>query len=93
MGLSQLRQLGFKVILGKNTLNHLDYVSDTPENRVADIHQLFSDPAVKAIIAAIGGDHSCQLLPLLNFDLIKNNPKIFLNTGHFNKRRLSNRVH
>jgi muramoyltetrapeptide carboxypeptidase LdcA involved in peptidoglycan recycling len=33
---------------------------------------------VKAIIAAIGGDHSCHLLPLLDFGLIRDHPKIFM---------------
>lgn len=78
MGLNQLKQLGFNVTLANNALNHMNYVSDTPENRAADIHQMFSDPDVKAIIAAIGGDHSCHLLPLLDFELIQDNPKIFM---------------
>jgi muramoyltetrapeptide carboxypeptidase LdcA involved in peptidoglycan recycling len=42
-------------------------VSDTAENRAADIHAMFSDPEVKALVATIGGDHSCHLLPLLDF--------------------------
>lgn len=39
---------------------------------------MFADPEVKAIIAAIGGDHSCHLLPHLDFALLQNNPKIFM---------------
>ncbi len=39
---------------------------------------MFLDPEVKAIIASIGGDHSCHLLPLLDFDLIAAHPKIFM---------------
>jgi muramoyltetrapeptide carboxypeptidase LdcA involved in peptidoglycan recycling len=39
---------------------------------------MFGDSEVKAIIAAIGGDHSCHLLPLLDFDLIRKNPKVFM---------------
>jgi len=77
-GINQLETLGFEVRIGRNALNHVGYVSDTPANRVADIHDMFSDPKVKAIISAIGGDHSCHLLPLLDFDIIRNNPKIFM---------------
>ena len=39
---------------------------------------MFRDPEVKAIIATIGGDHSCHLLPLLDFDLIRTHPKILM---------------
>ena len=39
---------------------------------------MFRAPEVTAIIAAIGGDHSCHLLPHLDFDLIRDNPKVFM---------------
>ncbi|WP_073255175.1 S66 family peptidase [Cryptosporangium aurantiacum] len=45
--------------------------------RVADLHDAFTDPAVAGILAVIGGHHSNQLLPHLNFDLIRANPKVF----------------
>jgi muramoyltetrapeptide carboxypeptidase LdcA involved in peptidoglycan recycling len=64
--------------MGPHALNQLGFVSDIPQNRVDDIHSMFGDPEVKAIVAAIGGDHSCHLLPLLDFDLIRQNPKIFM---------------
>ena len=38
----------------------------------------FKDPSIKAIINAIGGDDSIRLLPYIDFDVIKNNPKIFM---------------
>ena len=77
-GVQHLRSLGFKVRIGPHALNQLGFVSDTPQNRVDDIHSMFGDPEVKAVVAAIGGDHSCHLLPLLDFDLIRKNPKIFM---------------
>jgi muramoyltetrapeptide carboxypeptidase LdcA involved in peptidoglycan recycling len=77
-GIRQIRSLGFKTKLGPRALNHHGYVSDTAENRAEDIHTLFRDPEVNAILAAIGGDHSCHLLPLLDFNLIQRNPKIFM---------------
>ena len=77
-GLHYLQSLGFKVKIGSHALNQLGIVSDTPQNRVDDIHRMFCDLEVKAIVAAIGGDHSCHLLPLLEFDLIQANPKIFM---------------
>jgi muramoyltetrapeptide carboxypeptidase LdcA involved in peptidoglycan recycling len=77
-GVQQLQTLGFKVKIGSHALNHLGFVSDTPQHRVDDLHRMFSDPQVKAIMAAIGGDHACHLLPLLDFDLIRKHPKIFM---------------
>jgi muramoyltetrapeptide carboxypeptidase LdcA involved in peptidoglycan recycling len=77
-GIKQLQQLGFQVRIGRHALNKGDYVSDSAKNRADDLHELFTDPQVKAIIAAIGGDHSCHLLPHLDFDLIQHNPKIFM---------------
>ena len=77
-GVQHLQALGFKVRLGPHALNQRGFISDTPQNRVADIHSLVADPQVKAIVAAIGGDHACHLLPLLDFDLIRQQPKIFM---------------
>jgi muramoyltetrapeptide carboxypeptidase LdcA involved in peptidoglycan recycling len=39
---------------------------------------MFRDPDVRLILAAIGGDHCCHLLPLLDFDLIRENPTLFM---------------
>jgi muramoyltetrapeptide carboxypeptidase LdcA involved in peptidoglycan recycling len=73
-----LQSLGFKVKISPHALNQHGFVSDTPQNRADDLHGMFRDPEVKAIVAAIGGDHSCHLLPLLDFDLIGRHPKIFM---------------
>ena len=78
LGVRHLQSLGFKVKIAPYALNQHGFVSDTPQRRADDINSMFGDPEVKAIIAAIGGDHSCHLLPLLDFDLIRKNPKIFM---------------
>ncbi len=77
-GVARLESLGFRVAIGPHALEQRSFVSDTAENRVADLHQMFRDPQVQAIVAAIGGDHSCHLLPLLDFDLIRKNPTILM---------------
>lgn len=78
MGIKHLESLGYRVKVGEHAANQDGYLSDTAENRAQDIHDMFQDPDVKMILAAIGGDHSCHLLPLLDFDLIRQNPKIFM---------------
>ena len=48
------------------------------KERADDIHEMFLDDEVKAVISTIGGDHSNQILKYLDFEIIKNNPKIFM---------------
>ena len=77
-GVAQLESMGFSVRLGAHALGTGGFVSDTAENRVADLHAMFLDSDVRAVIAAIGGDHSCHLLPHLDFELIRRHPTIFM---------------
>lgn len=78
LGIKALTNLGFQVELAPHALNQTGFTSDTPANRVRDILDMFASPTIKAIIAAIGGDHSCHLLPLLDFELISQFPKVFM---------------
>lgn len=50
----------------------------TPEERAADIHAAFTDPDIKAVIASIGGDDQITVLPHLDRDLLRTNPKPFI---------------
>ena len=50
---------------------------DSVLQRCEEIHSAFRDTSVKAIICTVGGSHSNELLPHLNYDLIRANPKIF----------------
>ncbi len=77
-GRAALESLGFRVVLAEHAMGRRGWVSGTPEERAADLHRMFADPDVKAVMAAIGGDHSGQLLPHLDFDLIAANPKVFV---------------
>ncbi len=70
--------MGYEVKFARHALNQRGWVSDTAENRAEDIHEMFGDPQVAATIAAIGGRHSCHLLPLVDFDLIRTDPEVFV---------------
>lgn len=50
----------------------------TPAERATDIHAAFADPDIKAVIASIGGDDQITVLPYLDRDLLRANPKPFL---------------
>ena len=74
----RFEELGLKVVFAPNF--HSDLFISTPESikqRVDDIHTAFADKTVKGIFTILGGHHCNQLLDLLDFDLIKNNPKVF----------------
>jgi len=75
----RLEKLGLEVVFAPNTTDeNWDYTgSASVEKRVADIHTAFTDKSVKAILTMIGGFNSNQLIRHLDYDLIKNNPKIF----------------
>lgn len=77
-GIENLKKLGFKVEIGKNLKQKLYYSAGTPEQKANDINEMFGDKEVKAIICATGGSSSNQTLDLINFNLIKKNPKIFI---------------
>jgi len=71
-GIKFLENMGFHTILGKNLS------SNEPEKRAKDINNFFMDKKIKAIIASQGGDTSEKLLPFVDFETIRKNPKIFL---------------
>ncbi|WP_064091271.1 S66 family peptidase [Rossellomorea aquimaris] len=77
-GIEELERMGFKVRVAPNTLRVQEYMAGTVEERIEDLHSLFKDTEVKAIITTIGGTCSHQLLEHLDYSLIKENPKIFL---------------
>ncbi|HEX2296558.1 MAG TPA: S66 peptidase family protein [Actinomycetota bacterium] len=53
------------------------WVSAPPEARAADLHRAFADDEVGVVLCGIGGNHSNQVLPHLDFDLIGSHPKVF----------------
>ena len=76
--LLQLERMWFHVKLGKTALSKRWYVSWTVEERIWDIHSMFLDKEVKGIIACIWGYHSNELIKYIDYEIIKNNPKIFV---------------
>ncbi|MFD5950038.1 S66 peptidase family protein [Streptomyces collinus] len=52
-------------------------MGSTPQERADDIHAAFADPGIKAVIASIGGDDQITVLPYLDRELIRANPKPF----------------
>ena len=76
--ISVFENKGYKIILGDYVYQKKDTFAGTPEQRAKDINDMFANPEIDAIICARGGYGSNRVLPLLDYNLIKNNPKIFM---------------
>ncbi len=74
----KIQNLGFKVKIGKNIFKRKGYLAGSIKDRIEDLHNMFKDPEVKAIITIRGGYGSAQLLPYIDYNLIKKHPKIFV---------------
>lgn len=84
----RLEEYGLEVVAMPNALKGIDYLYKHPEARANDLMDAFRDVDIKAIFNAIGGDDTIRLLPYIDYDVIKNNPKIFTGfsdttTNHF----------
>lgn len=77
-GIEYLNGLGFQTEVSKNCLKELDGSAGTPKERAEDINNMFANPNVDAIICSQGGDTANSTLPYLDFELIRDNPKIFM---------------
>lgn len=70
-----LESLGLECVLGAHVYDHCHYMAGTDAERAADLHAFFKDQKIKAIFTTAGGCGSQRLLDILDYDLIKNNPK------------------
>lgn len=73
-----MEALGFKVKHGENLKNRFGHLAGTDEERANDLNQMFADPEVKAVICIRGGSGAARILPLINYEVIKSNPKPLL---------------
>lgn len=73
-----LESLGLRVKISKNIRASRGYTAGTKQERLDDLHDMFSDKEVKGVWAARGG-HGCgAILPDVDYGLIKKNPKVFI---------------
>ena len=78
-GVKRLKDVfGLEVIPMPNSLKGERYLYENPQARAQDLMTAFENEKIKGIIANIGGDDSIRLLPYINFDIIRANPKIFM---------------
>ena len=61
-----------------NSLKGSEFILQNPYLRAKDLMDAFKNPEIKGIISNIGGNDAIRLLPFLDFDVIRQNPKVFM---------------
>jgi len=77
-GITYLEKLGYSIKVGKTCYTKESYLAGSDSLRAHELMDFFTDPTVDAIFCARGGFGSMGLLPLLDYDVIKNNRKLFV---------------
>jgi muramoyltetrapeptide carboxypeptidase len=78
-GIERLQELGYKAVLSPRALDSGPlYYAGALEERLGDLHAAFADPAIDGIVCTRGGWGSAELLPYLDAELVRANPKVFV---------------
>lgn len=87
------RSLGLEPVLSQYATALNGYLAGTDEQRLEDLHAMFSDLEIKGIWCLRGGYGCTRLLPHLNFELIRQNPKVFIGYSDITALHLSIGMH
>lgn len=75
-GLHIIRELGYHIQLGKNVHCKNGYLAGTDQERLDDFHEMILNTNIKAIIFARGGYGSARIADSIDYEAVRNNPKI-----------------
>ncbi|MBE6688116.1 MAG: LD-carboxypeptidase [Ruminococcaceae bacterium] len=73
-----LSSCGYNVLLGESSLASNGYLAGSDKVRANDLMNMFENPEVNAVFCLRGGYGCTRILEMIDFEIIKNNPKIFL---------------
>lgn len=78
--IKKINQLGYKIIWGKHAKKTDNYnvSAGTPKQRAEDINNFFKNKNINSIWCVSGGNTANEILEYLDYNLIKQNPKIFI---------------
>lgn len=76
-GLAALASMGFKTFSPDDVFRQKVYLAGSDEHRAEAVNRMFADSSIKAVVCARGGFGSLRMIPFLNFNAIRKNPKIF----------------
>lgn len=77
-GINALESMGFRTFIPDDLFKKNGYLAGTDDHRANLMNGLFADRTIKGIVCARGGFGSIRILPLLDFETIRKNPKIFV---------------
>jgi len=77
-GARLIEEMGFRIKHRPDIFRKDGYLAGSDQERLAELHALFADPEVKALVAARGGYGCLRLLADLDFALIRANPKMLI---------------
>ena len=77
-GLTVLQSLGYHTAMPRDLFIKNGYLAGPDRHRADSVNRLFTDKTVKAIVCAKGGFGSLKILPFIDFEAIRNHPKIFV---------------
>lgn len=77
-GKQYLESKGFKIIEGNLTGKSDFYRSGSIKERATELNELIRNPEVKCIMSTIGGYNSNSILPYIDYEAFKKDPKIII---------------
>jgi muramoyltetrapeptide carboxypeptidase len=77
-GVTALKDMGFQVLVPKDLQQPDRYLAASDTHRASLLNELFNTPDVKGIICARGGYGSMRILDLMDYDLLRKHPKVFV---------------
>jgi len=75
-----MEQYGFEVVLGQHLADQYGYLAGQDRDRAADVNDMFRRSDIRGIVTFSGGYGCCRMVPYLDYDLIRHNPKVII--GH-----------
>lgn len=90
-GIDVVKSLGFKVKEGEHLWERNQYLAGSDRQRAEDVNRAFKDPQIDAIFCLRGGYGTMRILPYLDYELIRHNPKII--TGFSDITGIINPIH
>ena len=73
-----IEKTGLTPVYSKYLRSQNGFIAGTDEQRLEDLHTMFEDDSIKAIICGRGGYGSARILDQIDYTLIRNNPKVFV---------------
>lgn len=81
-GINKLKSMGYDVVVAKHTCNTKNYMSGTEVEMAEDINEMFRNPDIDCIMCSGGGVNSNRILKHLDYELIAENPKMFIGVSN-----------